>query len=181
MCLNDSINAVSGSANLLKKVYFPRVILPLSMIIANFVNFLLSFFVLIIFLIFVGANIQWMQFNLLFMYLLFEAILCLGITLMLSALSVFFKDLTHIIGLVLFAAFFMTPIIYPLNMVPEKFLTLYLLNPMTDIIIGIRSILLGEPLPTQATYWSFLVTSLILLFVGAKIFSSKEPIFADEL
>lgn len=181
MCLNDSVGAVSGSANLLKKVYFPRIILPLSMIVANFINYLLSLLVLLFFLIAVQADIQWFQFGYLVFFLFFQALLCLGFALILSSLSVFFKDLTHIIGLILFAGFFMTPIIYPVTMVPEKLLALFLLNPMTDILLGIRSILINRPIPDVWTFWSFLGSSLLILSLGLYIFSKKEPLFADEL
>ncbi len=181
MCLNDGLSAVAGSANLLKKIYFPRVILPVAMIIANFVNFLLSMLVLITFLMFMGVHIQWLQFGWLFIYLIFEALLCLGFTLILSALALFYKDLSHILSMILFAWFFVTPVFYPVDMVPIKLMPYYLLNPMSDLIIGIRSVLLGTSIPSYLTFYSGFIFAMLLLVVGAFIFSRKEPFFSDVL
>lgn len=181
MCLNDSLSAVAGSANLLKKIYFPRVILPIAMIIANFINFLLSMLVLLAFLVFMGAHIQWLQFGWLFVFLIFEAILCLGFTLVLSSLALFYKDLSHILTMILFAWFFVTPVFYPIDMVPVNLMPYYLLNPISDLIIGIRSVLLGTSIPPYITFYSGFAFAILLVVVGAFIFSRKEPFFSDVL
>lgn len=180
MCSNDSVNIITGSANLVKKVYFPRIILPLAMVIANLVNFLLSIGILIIILLFfkihIGLAILWLP-----VIILFQFIFCIGVSLVLSTFNVFFKDTEHLLGVVMMTWFFLTPIIYPVDKVPAEFLNLYFINPMASLVTFYRYSLLGKGLPeVNAFYISFIVIIGVFI-IGWFIFSRFQKYFADEL
>lgn len=180
MCANDSINSITGSANLVKKVYFPRIILPLAMVIANLINFLLSLFVLLVILLFFkvpfGLALGWFP-----VIVLFQFLFCLGIALIVSTSNVFFRDTEHLMGVILMTWFFLTPIIYPVDKIPTQYLNLYFLNPMASIISLYRYSFLGMELPkVSSLYFSSLIAFLVFIF-GVFVFSRYQKYFADEL
>ncbi|MDP8217308.1 MAG: ABC transporter permease [Candidatus Theseobacter exili] len=181
MCVNDSLGAISGNTNLVKKIYFPRVILPLSQVLANLVNFLLSLAVLFVFLLFIRTDIQVAGLLILPVIVFLEAIFCLGLALAVSSISVYFRDAYHIVGVLLMAWFFMTPIIYPTSLVPERFFSLYLLNPLSSILIVFRGILFGTAMPGGPLLFVSLGFCVVLFAVGIVIFAKLEPYFADVL
>ena len=180
MCANDSVSIITGSTNLVKKVYFPRMILPLAMVIANLINFLLSVLVLMVILFFFrivpGAAVGWFP-----VIVLFQFLFCLGIALILATSNVFFKDTQHLLGVVLMTWFFITPIIYPIARVPEKFINIYFLNPMTSLIVMYRHCFLGKPLPASVNFYLSFVIVIIIFLAGVFIFSRFQKRFADEL
>ena len=180
MCTNDSVSIITGSTNLVKKVYFPRIILPLAMTIANLVNFILSTGVLIVILMFfkVPIGLAWLLF---FVAVLFQFIFCLGIALILSTSNVFFRDTQHILGAVLMTWFFMTPIIYPISKIPDKFIDLYFLNPMASLISLYRYSFLGQELPNTISFYLSFGIIIAVLLLGLFIFYKYQKYFADEL
>jgi ABC-type polysaccharide/polyol phosphate export permease len=187
MCLGDSSFAIIGNANLVKKACFPRVLLPLSIVLANFVNFLLSLGVMLVYLIWVGPHfggILWLP-----LALVVHLALCTGVSLALSALNVFFRDVQHLTGIFTMAWFFMTPVVYDISIpsiasVIDKhpFLgQLYFLNPMAGILALYRSALLGSPLPDLSLISLSIVVTGGLFVAGILIFQKLQPGFADEL
>lgn len=184
-CANDSLHAVMGNANLVRKTAFPRLILPLSMVLANTVNFLLSGLVLVGFLmvrgVFFDLEILWLP-----AILLTHLAFCLGISCFISALNVFFRDSEHLVGVALMAWFFLTPVIYPVSLVldrnlPSLLTYAYFANPMTGIVSAYRFVLLREPFPFLRTaLFSFAVAWLVLP-LGLWIFQRLQVRFADEL
>lgn len=180
MCANDSVNIITGSTNLVKKVYFPRIILPLAMVIANLVNFLLSAGVLLVILLFfkvpLGLVLVWFP-----LIVLFQFVFCLGISLILSTSNVFFRDTEHLMGVIMMTWFFLTPIIYPLDKVPEKYLNLYFLNPMAGLIAFYRHSFLGKELPQVSTFYMSFIVIFVFFILGWLIFSKFQKYFADEL
>ena len=180
MCTNDSVGAITGNANLVKKTYFPRTILPLATVIANLVNFLLSILVLVVILLFFrvpfGITLIWFP-----IIVLFHFILCLGLSLIVSCLNVFFRDTEHFIGVILMSWFFMTPIIYPASKIPEKYLNLYFLNPMAVLITMYRYVFLGKDLPSVGTFYVSFIIIIAVFFIGWWIFLRYQKYFADEL
>lgn len=181
LCLNDSIGTVAGNTNLIKKVYFPRVILPVSMVLANAVNAILSFVVLFAFLLIfkIGFTANLLLLPAVFLvHLLF----CLGCSLVLSALSVYFDDTKHILSAVLQAWFFLSPVIYPSTMVPDRFIPFFIANPMTGILSMYRQCFLNThwdwTLPAFAISTGFAVLATVL---GMIFFEKYQRYFADEL
>lgn len=185
MCLGDSLYAVVGNANLVTKSSFPRIILPLSMVKANLVNFLLSFVVVIAYLLF--KRVDFGALYLLPIIILTQFALCLGVSLLFSASNVFFRDTEHIISVVMLAWFFMTPVIYPIGLVmdnpnlPWWTSVAYFLNPMTGIVSAYRMAFLSAPNPgTEFLMLSFVV-SILFLLIGIFVFQKTEKLFGDEL
>ena len=148
-----SVNSIVGNAHLIKKVYFPREVLPLSNVLSNLVNFLLALVVLIAALYAVGIGLT--PWALLLPVVIFVQILfTLGLALILSTLNVFYRDVAMIMDVLLLAWFFLTPVMYPIDILPQKATVLgidlsvqrltYILNPMASLIASYRSILYGS-------------------------------------
>ncbi len=193
MCLSDSVGVITGYPSLIKRTHFPRLIFPFSMVAANLVNFLLSLLVLVIFLIvyvllsgtpiYLGAS--WL---LLPLIILLQTVLILGLASFFSCLNVYFKDIEHIMSIILLAWFFLSPIMYPLEKVREVaaskgawLFNLYIMNPMASIVTCYRHAILGTPLPQTPFFYLSLLLSPIFLILGIWLFLKKEPYFADEL
>jgi len=161
--LQNSVNYGTGSiisnGNLVNKIYFPREILPLSIVLSNLVNFLLELVALFIVLAFMGYKFY------MFLYILpviifIQFFLVVGVTLLVSALNVFFRDLQHLITIVMMVWFFGTPIIYPLSMVPEKFQPIIkFVNPMTIYAAYYRNIFYYVKYPEGGGFPSVIATS----------------------
>ncbi|MCX7591810.1 MAG: ABC transporter permease [Kiritimatiellae bacterium] len=179
MCLGDSLHAVVGNANLVTKTSFPRIILPLSTICANLVNFLLSLVILAIYLLIVGirASHLWA----LPIVILTHFALCLGLGLILSALNVFFRDTEHLLSVVLVAWFFLTPIIYPFSQIPLRFQRPAFLNPMTGIVTAYRSIFLSTDLMAPRLAGMSMAIAWLVCLLGLFFFQMCQKRFADEL
>ncbi|MEI8138256.1 MAG: ABC transporter permease [bacterium] len=185
MCLGDSSFAIIGNANLVKKACFPRVLLPLSIVLANFVNFLLSLLVMMVYLLFMGPHlggIAWLP-----LALVAHLTLCTGISLALSALNVFFRDVQHLTGIFTMAWFFLTPVVYDISMIApitDKHPILgqlYFLNPMAGILALYRSALLGNPLPSLSLIMLSVGMTAVVFVAGIIIFQKLQPGFSDEL
>ena len=185
LCLGDGVQAIVGNANLVTKSAFPRCILPLSMTLANFVNFLLSGIVLIGYLLWVGADMSqayWLP-----LFLAAHVGLALGVALILATANVFFRDTEHLISMIMLAWFFMTPVIYSHEMVldnadfPPLVKALFFVNPMAGVVTGYRIALLSIESPG----WPFLLLSLcvsgMVLGAGILMFQHFEGRFGDEL
>ena len=148
-CLSMGTTVIFSQQDMVKKIYFPREVLPLAFTISQFVNMLLSF--LVIFAVILCSGIQLSLPALLFLPLvmLIEFVLALGVTYLVSALNVYFRDLEHILGILSMAWMYLTPILYPIEMVPEQFTQLFYLNPMTSITIAYRDILYFGRMPDR--------------------------------
>jgi len=187
MCLNDSLYVILGNANLVKKTAFPRIILPASMVAANLFNFLLTWVVLIAYLLFSG--VRGGEFIMLPAVLAGQVALCLGGALLISSANVFFRDTEHLLGVGMLAWFFMTPIFYPVTMqlefLPAQYNWAAFLNPMTGIVCGYRRILIGAEVPDMLVPWGYVAISLavsaIVCLLGIVAFSKSERRFGDVL
>ncbi len=195
MCLNDSLHAVLGNANLVKKTAFPRIILPLSTVLANGVNFLLTLVVLVPFMWLSGlrSDALW----LLPVALLFHGILCLGVACLLSAVNVFFRDAEHAVGIGTLAWFFMSPVFYPMSMqlvkitkiLPAGGEALAFLNPMAGLLWMYRRALMGDALseiewehPFSLGYLGIsLGMCVVVAVIGLVVFQKSERHFGDVL
>ena len=139
---------VIGNADIIKKVYFPREILPISVVTSGAVNFAISTIIILAFVIFSGVGLSW--YILLYpLILLVQYILLLGISFIVSSVTVYFRDLEHIIGVVLMAAFYGTPIVYKLEQLPANLQIIMQLNPMTHLINAYRDIFYYHQMPNM--------------------------------
>lgn len=173
--------SIISEGNLVKKVYFPRQVLPISYVTTAFVNMLLTFVVVLLALIVGGIGLDIRTMVYLPIVMIVEYLLALGIAMLTSALTVFFRDLEYILGIVTMAWMYLTPIMYEVNMIPEEYLPLFNLNPMTPIIVAYRDILYYKQIPRLSTLTQALAWGIIFLLVGSIIFDRLQKHFAEEL
>ncbi|MFN8376878.1 MAG: ABC transporter permease [Anaerolineae bacterium] len=176
--LTQSTESLVSNANLITKIYFPRLIIPLSIVGANLIDFALAFSVLVVMAVLYGIV---PTLNLLFLplFLLLNIVTALGIGLWLTALNVQFRDVRHIVPFLAQLWLFATPVIYPSSGIGEPWRTLYGINPMVGVIEGFRWSILGTGSPPGATIIVSAVISLLLLVSGAFYFRRMEKRFAD--
>ncbi len=188
-CVGNGLSCISENSTLVKKVYFPKIILPLSSTLSNMVYFVLSLIVqfILIFLMVGKAGISSWVFAVPLL-VAYHTLFCFALALFLSSLNVFFRDLEHLVGVFTTAWFFMSPAMYSLNLVRDVAETynmpilakLYMLNPMAAIITGYRTLILTD---THYPWTSFSVISWvipILFLAGAYLlFRKLENYFAD--
>ncbi len=178
--ISQTAFTIIGNGNIIKKVYFPREILPISVVTSGFVNFLISTIITLIFVLASGLGITW--YLLLFPVIAFiQYILLLGIGFIVSSITVYVRDLEHIIGIVLMAAFYGTPIVYKLEMLPENLQVLMQLNPMTHLINAYRDIFYNQEMPDIMPLAIVFAISVVLLVAGYFIFKKLQKGFAEEL
>lgn len=169
-----------ANGSLMKKVYFPREIIPISSVTANATNFLISSLIVVVSLLVsgVGLSVYALFFPLI---LLLQYILILGITFITSSLTVYARDLEHIISVFLMALFYATPIVYSIDMIPEQYRFIMSLNPVAPIIQGYRDILFYKKLPNFESLGIVTLISLVILFCGYLMFKRFERNFVEEL
>ncbi|OGE24359.1 hypothetical protein A2688_03885 [Candidatus Daviesbacteria bacterium RIFCSPHIGHO2_01_FULL_38_8] len=165
------------NSDLLRKVNFPRETLPYSVIFAKAVDFI---FASLLFLTFIFYYQQPLYLTALWIFPLFiiQIILMTGLSLLVSCFNLFYRDIQHLTNLILLMWMYLTPIVYPLSMVPKNWVYVYKLNPLVGIIEGYRSAIFNTAFDTGAILWSF-VFSFIILIAGYLIFKKTEKVFAD--
>jgi len=187
---SNSVNYGSGSivanSNLVKKIYFPKEIIPLSIMLSNLINFFLELIVLFVVLSIFKYKF-YMYLYILPVIIIVEVFFVSGMSMLISSLNVLFRDLQHLVSILMMVWFFGTPIIYPLSMVPERFQFWMQLNPMTVFTIYYRNIFYYVKYP-EGLYWPPLEIILICLaitfgvfFLGYYIFKKLEDRFAEEV
>jgi lipopolysaccharide transport system permease protein len=176
--LTKSGGSLVGSSNLITKVYFPRLVIPLSSLGASLVDFMFSFLVLIGLMVFYHINLTW---NILWLplFLLFALLTAFSVGLWLSALNVQYRDVQQMIGPIVSVWMYASPVVYSASIIPSaKWQVVYALNPMAGVIQGFRWALLGTKPPDLSLLVSFGVV-LVLLISGLFFFKRMERVFAD--
>jgi lipopolysaccharide transport system permease protein len=182
-CLNDTSQTFIKNASIFGKVYFPRLALPISVVISNLVSFLIQFVFLLCFLVYFmlqGSDVSptiavlWLPFLVILL-----AGLGLGFGIIISSLTTKYRDLQHLVTFGVTLWMYATPIIYPLSEIPEKYRLLVLANPMTPIVETFKTSLLGVgEISYPQLLYSFVFT-VVLLAVGVVIFNKVEKTFMD--
>ena len=178
--ITQSAFTVIGNADIIKKVYFPREILPISVVTSGAVNFVISTIIILAFVIFSGIGLSWYLVFYPFI-LLIQFILLLGISFIVSSVTVYFRDLEHIIGVILMAVFYATPIVYKLEQLPANLQIIMQLNPMTHLINAYRDIFYYHQMPNMQILCILLALSILLTVIGYFIFKKLQKGFAEEL
>ncbi|HEX5719028.1 MAG TPA: ABC transporter permease [Thermoanaerobaculia bacterium] len=176
--LSQSANSLVGSHNLITKVYFPRLAIPISTVLAGLVDFALSFLVLLV-MMFAYGIVPGPEVLALAPLLLLALVTALGAGLWLSALNVQFRDVRYIVPFLTQLWLFLTPIAYPSSLLGEPWRTVYGLNPMAGVVEGFRWALLGTGEPPGAMLAASVLAALALLASGALYFRRTERTFAD--
>lgn len=171
---------IVANSNMIKKIYFPRMILPLSVVLTNIVNYLYCMVIVLLALLITGigihVSIAWFP-----IVLLVQGIFSFGMVLITSAINVFFRDIEHIVGIVIMAWFYATPILYTMDIIPEKLLLLYKLNPMVGVIEAYRNILFYGKNPDFILLGYDFVIAGIMVILGVWVFQKSSVRFAEEL
>ncbi len=176
--LGQGANSLVGSQNLIKKVYFPRLVIPIASVLSGVVDFALAFLVLLGMMLFYGiyptVNTLWLP-----LLLLLALVTSLGVSLWLSALNVQFRDIRYTVPFLTQFWLFATPIAYPSSLLPEPWRTLYGINPMAGVVEGFRWALLGTDTQPGPMILVSTLAAVTLLVTGAFYFRRMEKTFAD--
>lgn len=175
-----SVSSIIGNKDLVKKIYFPRIIIPLSSVNSAFMNMVFSMIVVFGALIISGIGISYTVIYLPIIMIL-EYMFILGMAFIFSALDVYFRDLEHILGIILMAWFYLTPIVYTVDMVPQEYLWLFNINPMTAIIQAYREALYYKVTPEFSNLGWILFWSIIFMVIGYAVFQKLQKKFVEEL
>ncbi|MBN1961513.1 MAG: ABC transporter permease [Deltaproteobacteria bacterium] len=175
-----SLTAISGNSGLIKKIYFPREILPLATVFGRFVHFFLSLLLLTPFLIWFNV-----PFTLALLYLpilaLIELVLVCGAALMLTGFCTLYEDVAFLVNFAFMGLFYVSPVFYPVEMIPLNLRPWYMLNPVASLISAYRSVLLEGHIPALADLAPAIIFALILLVIGTKVFRHMQWQFAEVL
>ncbi len=178
--IQGGTTSILSGADLIKKIYFPRLVLPIAVTSAAFMNMVFSMIIVFIALIISGIGLSW-HIVYLPVIMVLEYFFALGMAFIFSALNVYFRDLEHILGIVTMAWFYGTPIVYTIEMVPEQFLGFFYLNPMTHIVDAYRAILYYHQVPDFSTLSSIVVFSVVFIVTGYILFQKLQRHFVEEL
>jgi ABC-2 type transport system permease protein len=185
LTLGGAVGSIVYNSNLIRKVYFPKEILPISLGLANLVNFFFELLVLFLFLLILGypflGNLHYLV-----LIVLIELTFIVGISLIFAFLNVYFRDVQHFVGIILMVWFYATPIIYSETMIPSVWRglpvgTMLKANPLTALVLSYRDVLyFGHPPSPILLAYSALVSAATLL-LGYALFKRYEPNFAEEV
>lgn len=178
MGLVNASSSIPRSSGLVKRVRIPRILIPLSAVLASLAHFLISLIVLFLLIAMTGVpltrNVLWLP-----VLIAIELAFILGVGLLMASLNVFYRDVEYVLDPLLRVLFYLTPSFYPLSYVPAAWLHWYLLNPMAGIVESYRQTLLMGVLPGPRVIGSAVITSGITLIVGIVVFRRAEPHFDD--
>jgi len=180
--LIGSTLAISGNGHLINRVYFPREVLPLASLLANGVNFLISlvllFAVIAVFQIPLGISLIWLP-----VIVLIQTAFSFGLGLLLAAVNVYFRDTQQLVDVGILAWFFVTPIIYSIDLIHNNTLKLVLqiVNPMAGLVIAYRHVLYSGDWPQLGLLAITTLEAVLILVVGAFVFRRLSPAFAEEV
>jgi lipopolysaccharide transport system permease protein len=176
--LTQASNSLVGSANLIRKVYFPRLMMPISSVVSGIVDFVLAFAVLLGMMLYYGViptlNVLWLP-----LFVLLALVTSLAAGIWLSGINVQFRDVRYVVPFLTQLWLFATPIAYPSSLLPEPWRTLYALNPMVGVVEGFRWALLGTAQRPGAMIIVSTLMAVAFLVAGTFYFRRMEKTFAD--
>lgn len=179
--VSSGASCIINQKEMVKKIYFPREVLPIAHVTCQLVNMLLSFIVIfaVLFVSGKGINVEALVF--LPIVVVAEYLLAISITMVVSAVTVFLRDLEHILLIITMAWQFLSPVMYSIEMVPEEYRFIFNINPMTPIIVAYRDIFYYKQVPEINTLLHGFIFSVILLIIGSMIFGHLKKHFAEEM
>jgi lipopolysaccharide transport system permease protein len=177
--LSRAAGSMVSSANLVQKIYFPRLILPIAAVVDGIVDFLLAFIILIGMMVYYNmypkVSMVWLLIPLLFLSML----AALGIGLWMAAFNVRYRDIRYIVPFMTQFWMYITPVVYPASLVGHSWKMVYSLNPMVGVINGFRWVLLNRGPSPGITIWISVIVSIVAVISGAMYFRRMEKTFAD--
>lgn len=182
-CLTATSTTFTANAAILGKVYFPRLVMPISTVLSQLISFAVQFCFFLLFLVYyivTGANVNPNVWILLTPVLLLHlALLSLGVGIIISALTTKYRDLAMVVSFGVQLWMYATPVAYDLTLIPERFLGLYMLNPVTPVITMFRYAFLGVGEPHLVAYGISWIVTLAVLLLGVMLFNRVEKTFMD--
>lgn len=181
--VNQGMTSIRSNAGIIKKVYFPREILPISVVISGLINFFISCIIILVFCIFSGLGVTW-YIAFLPLIALIQTLLTLGLVFALSAINIYIKDVEYIFQFILNMLFYGTPIVYELALFNQSnniLVTLIKLNPLTQIIMSYRDIFIYHQIPNMINLGIVSLVSVFICVIGYFIFKKLQKGFAEEL
>lgn len=175
--LSTSVLVLVDNANLLKKVSFPREVLPYSVVFSKLVDLLFASSLVVIFMLYYHVPLHLTALYLIPLFFI-QLTLVSGLALFLSVANLFYRDVQYVTNLVLLTWMYLTPIVYPLSLVPNQYIWIYKFNPMVGITEGYRSAVFNTPFDVGTITWSA-IASLLIFIIGFSIFKKTEKTFAD--
>lgn len=177
--LSESSNSLIGNANLITKVYFPRLIIPASSVITSLVDFAISFLILIVMMFWYHYIPSW---HIVFLpvFIILAFLCAFGVGLYLTAVNVKYRDFRYIIPFIIQFGLYITPVGFSSSIIGEKWISIYALNPLVGIIDGFRWCILGNPMNWGSFIFSVIVI-LVFLIIGVTYFRKMEKSFADNI
>lgn len=179
--LTGGASCIIAQQDMVKKIYFPREVLPIAHVTSQFINMLFCFLVIFAVLIIGRYQINFKALLCLPVVMIVEYILALGITMVVAAVTVYLRDVEYILGILTMAWQFLTPVMYGVDMVPVQLQKIFYLNPMTPIIVAYRKILYEGQVPQLSTLVSGALMGGIILVVGWMLFHCLQKHFVEEL
>lgn len=177
--LNSSSNSLVASQNLISKVYFPRLVIPFSSVLAGIVDFFIAFLILLVMMAYYKVQFSLLSMVLLPVFTLLALLTAIAVGLWLSALNVQYRDIRYVVPFLTQLWFYATPIAYTSSLIPEKWHWLYSLNPMTGVVDGFRLAILGKSVLDPFSLGISIAVVIALLFGGLIYFKRMEDVFAD--
>ena len=179
--LNQGSRSLTSNHNMITKVYFPKLILPLSSVLAGLVDFAVASVILVVLFFYYHVTPAWNLIWSLPLFMLLAIITALGVALWLSAINVKYRDVNYVLPFLTQFWFFATPVAYSAKAISEKWQLVYSLNPMAGVVNGFRWALLGVGNGPDAALWVSVGISLLILVTGLFYFRSMEKTFADTI
>lgn len=178
--INMGMISVLSNANMIKKVYFPRIILPISSVTSCLVNFLISCIIILLFCICSGLGFSiyllWLP-----LIVIIQYIMLLGFTFILSSIEMYMRDIEHIVNFILSMAFYVTPILYTPDIFPNNLAWVLKLNPMAYLVNAYRSVFFYQEMPDIMGLVVVSIFSIVIFSVGYFIFEKLQKGFAEEV
>ncbi len=172
---------ITSQQNLVNKIYFPREVLPISYVLSQLINMLLSFIVVIAVLLISGKGANLAVWWYLPIIILQETLLAFGLTMLFSGITVYFRDMQFFLNIIMMAWQFISPVMYTVDMVPERFRGIFYLNPMTPIIVAYRDVFYYKQAPELHTFIMGTVMGIVMLVIGWISFGKMKKHFAEVL
>ena len=180
MTILQSAASIVANGGIIKKVYFPREILPISTATSNLLNFLITGIIVFAALLISGIGIG-TSVLVLPLIIIIQYILQLGLAFIFSSITVYVRDVEYLLNVFMMLMFYLCPIVYSADMIPDKFLSIFKLNPMFHIIRYYRTILYDKQIPNMSHVFILLIACLSILIIGYLIFQKCKKRFAEEL
>ena len=186
--LTEANRSITAYSSLITKIFFPRWVLPTSAVLARFLTLIVEMLVLLILIALWEGHIAFQWIPVIAALMILQLLFTIGLALMISAANVYFRDIQHFLMVALQPWMFLTPVLYPLNLVPadKEFLgisyrTLYQLNPMVSWAKAYRNVLYDLRFPSLERWLAILSATFVVLYIGFKVFNRLEPRMAEEV